>query len=180
MLGDSITEGYGLSVEQAYPFLVEQLLKKEGYHIRTINAGVSGATTANGLSRLHWVLKARPDYLFIALGANDGLRGLDLEVTKKNLREMIQKAKKEKVAVFLAGMKMPPNYGPEFTKKFAKMYKDLAKEESVPLFPFLLEDVAARKKLNLSDGIHPNEEGQKIIAKNVVRFLKKHISHAQY
>ena len=172
-LGDSLTEGYQLTKEDAYPYLIEQILHKEGLSdIKCINAGISGSTSASGPSRLKWYLKEKPEILVLALGANDGLRGLDLKETKKHLKEVITEAKKENIKILLAGMKMPPNYGVKFTKEFEKLFEDLAREEKVSFIPFLLESVAGKRELNLSDGIHPNPEGHKGLAQTVLKYLR--------
>ncbi len=172
-LGDSLTEGYQLTKEDAYPYLIEQILIKEGLKdIKCINAGISGSTSASGLSRLKWYLKEKPEILVLALGANDGLRGLDLKKTKLHLKDVIQAAKKENIKILLAGMKMPPNYGLKFTKEFEKLFDDLAREEKVSFIPFLLESVAGQRKLNLADGIHPNPDGHKALAQTVLKFLR--------
>lgn len=174
-LGDSITEGYNLPKEAAYPAVVGQTLANNGYkNIRIINAGVSGSTTASAPPRLRWHLRSKDkaDILFLALGANDGLRGLDTKAMKKNLVETIAIAKKEKMTVMLAGMKMPPNYGKDYADRFEKTFAEIATEENVTLIPFLLEGVGGEPKFNLPDGIHPNVEGAKIIAKTVYKFLE--------
>ncbi|MEH0862581.1 arylesterase [Halobacteriovorax sp. DPLXC-1] len=171
-LGDSLTAGYGIDPEKAYPNLVRDILKKEGIEITVMNASISGSTSASAVSRLKWSLRGKPDVMLLALGANDGLRGIKLHSTKDNLKKAIKLAKSKGVKVILAGMQIPPNYGPEYTKEFKKMFPDLKKEEGVTLLPFLLKDVAGQRKLNLDDGIHPNEEGHKIIAKTVAPFIK--------
>jgi len=166
-LGDSLTAGLGLPVDQAYPAVVAAELAKEGRPIRAVNAGVSGDTTAGGLRRADWVLSQRPAVLVLALGANDGLRGLPLEETEKNLRGIVAKARAAGVRVLLCGMLIPTSYGPEYQEEFGRLFPRVAKAEAVPLVPFLLEGVAGRKERNLEDGIHPNAEGQRILARNV-------------
>lgn len=173
-LGDSLTEGYGIDQNEAFPELVKKLakvrLKKD---IKAINAGVSGSTTASGLERLKWYLKKeKPNLMILALGANDGLRGFDLEKSKKSLSEIIDFAKANGVKVILAGMLMPPNYGKDYTTKFKKIYTDLAQEKKISLIPFLLEGVAGNKDLNLPDGIHPNQKGHERIAETVFDYIK--------
>ncbi|WP_412471886.1 arylesterase [Halobacteriovorax sp. RT-1-4] len=172
-LGDSLTAGYGIDPEKAYPNLVKDILKKEGIEIEVMNASVSGSTSASAVSRLKWSLRGKPDVMLLALGANDGLRGIKLVSTKENLKNAIKLAKSKGVKVILAGMQIPPNYGPEYTKEFQKMFPDLKKEEGVTLLPFLLKDVAGQRQYNIDDGIHPNEEGHKIIAKTVAPFIRK-------
>jgi acyl-CoA thioesterase I len=171
-LGDSLTEGYQLSREEAYPYLVEQHLKTKHPEIKVINGGVSGATTASGLKRLNWYLKSKPDYMVLALGANDGLRGTKLEESKKNLIQVIERAQKENIKVILAGMKMPTNYGESYRDNFEKMFNELAKKYDLPLIPFLLEGVGGVAKLNLPDGIHPNQAGHKVMAQTVLKVLE--------
>lgn len=171
-LGDSLTAGYGIDPEKAYPNLVKDILKKEDVEITVINASISGSTSASAISRLKWSLRGKPDVMLLALGANDGLRGIKLHSTKENLKNAIKLAKSKGVKVILAGMQIPPNYGPEYTKEFKQMFPDLKKEEGVTLLPFLLKDVAGQRKLNLDDGIHPNEEGHKVIAKTVAPYIK--------
>lgn len=173
-LGDSLTEGYGLAKSQAYPALVEKLFKTElNKDIKVINGGVSGSTTSDAVARLKWYLKQKPQIIFIALGANDGLRGLDLNQSQKNLETIINLALEAKAKVVLAKMLMPPNYGPDYTKAFSQMYENLKTKFNLPMMPFLLEGVAGKKEFNQSDGIHPNKKGHEIIAKNVFEFLKK-------
>lgn len=172
-IGDSLTEGYGISKENSYPELLKKLLlSKHGVKIEVVNGSVSGSTTASGLSRLKWFLRSKPEVLILALGANDGLRGIDLTSSKKNLAKIISLAKEKKMKVILAGMQMPPNYGADYTKKFRDMFTELKKEFDITLIPFLLEGVAAKKELNLSDGIHPNELGHKKMAENLLPYFR--------
>jgi len=172
-LGDSLTAGYGLPAAQAYPTLVEARLKEMGVAARVLNAGISGDTTAGGLGRLDWLLAQKPAVVVIALGGNDGLRGLPVEMSERNLREMIARCREAGARVLLAGMMMPPSYGPEYTEAFRAMYPELAKETGVTLMPFLLEGVAADPALNQADGIHPNARGQEIVAGNVAPYVAK-------
>jgi acyl-CoA thioesterase-1 len=173
-LGDSLTEGYGVAREAAWPDLLQTDLKGRGMvDITIVNAGISGSTSASGLSRLKWFLKSPelPEILILELGANDGLRGIDPKVTAKNLREVIQLAKSRGIQVLLAGMQMPTNYGPDYTKAFAALYPEIAKDQGVAFIPFFLEGVAGDRSLNQADGIHPNEAGYKVIAKTVAKHL---------
>ena len=171
-LGDSLTEGYGLTPEQAWPELLEQSLHRRGWPgANVINAGVSGSTSASAVSRLEWQLRTKPDILVLALGANDGLRGVSPAETKKNLAAAIDRAQAIGVTVLLAGMKMPPNYGRDFTASYEELFSSLASEKKVPLIPFLLEGVAADPALNLSDGIHPNAKGHVVLAALVERHV---------
>lgn len=174
MLGDSLTEGTGVAPEVAYPRVVEQQLRQAGYAVKVVNAGIGGSTTASAPARLRWHLKAkpRPQILLLALGANDGMRGMPVSTSKKHLAATIALAQKHQLKVVLAGMQIPPNYGAAYTRDFAAMYPALAKTYQVPLIPFLLKDVAAQPKLNIGDGIHPNPAGHKILARNVLPYLK--------
>ena len=166
-LGDSLTAGYGVERDEAYPTIVAQMLKDDGLDVDAVNAGVSGDTTAGGLRRLDWVLKQKPDILVVGLGGNDGLRGLDLRESEENLRQIIAKSRAAGAKVLLLGMMIPPNYGPDYTRQFQAIYPTLAKELNVPLVPFLLKDVGGEAKYNQRDGIHPTPDGHKIVAKNV-------------
>ena len=172
VIGDSISEGYGVAKEKSYPSLFEKKIKEAHKNWQIVNASISGSTSASAPSRVRWQLKGKPDLILLALGANDGLRGLPVADMKKNLREAIEIAKHEHIKVILAGMMMPPNYGPSFTTDFKKSFSDLAKEEKIKLIPFLLNKVAGISSLNQSDGIHPNEKGHEIIAETVFNFLK--------
>ena len=175
-LGDSLTEGLGVTKEDAFPKLVETMIQTElKKDVTVINGGVSGSTTSDGLDRLKWYLKKKPSIVFLALGANDGLRGLDLKQSQKNLEEIIKYAQESNAKVLLAGMLIPPNYGPEYSENFRKMYEQLKDKYKLKSMPFLLEGVAGNKELNQRDGIHPNEQGHKIIAKNVFEFMKEEI-----
>ncbi|MGM0533881.1 MAG: arylesterase [Campylobacterota bacterium] len=172
-LGDSLTEGLGVSKEQAYPHLVKDLIEsKLDKKITVINGGVSGSTTSDGLARLQWYLKKQPSLVFVALGANDGLRGLDLDKSQKNLEKIIRQAQKSGAKVLLAGMLIPPNYGPEYTQRFKKMYTNIQEKYNLKSMPFLLEDIAGKKEYNQKDGIHPNAKGHTVIAKKVFEFIK--------
>lgn len=174
LLGDSLTEGYGVAEDATYAANMERALEAMGRTDVTLrNAGIGGSTSASGLARLRWHLREKPppSVLVLALGANDGLRGGDTEELKKNLRAVIRLAKENRMRVLLAGMKVPPNYGRDYAARFGAVYTDLAREEKVPLIPFLLEGVAADPALNLPDGIHPNEKGYRIVARTVLRHL---------
>lgn len=172
--GDSITAGYGLSMEEAYPSHVEKALKDKGLEVKVVNAGLSGETSAGGLSRIDWVLRQQVDVFVLELGANDGLRGLPLSQTRSNLQSIIDKVKVKNpnVKIVLAGMMVPPNMGKEYTSEFRNIYPDLAKKNKATLIPFLLDGVAGDDKLNIADGIHPNVEGHKIVAGNVVKIIE--------
>ena len=171
-LGDSLTEGYGVAPEQSYPSLLERRLRQSGHAAaRVVNAGIAGSTTASAVSRLRWQLKAKPEVVILALGGNDGLRGLQIEETRKNLGEAIALARSRDVRVVLAGMKLPPNYGLDYTRRFEALFPALAEKHHVALIPFLLEGVAAKPELNLPDGIHPNAAGYEIVVENVLDTL---------
>ncbi|QDK36428.1 arylesterase [Bdellovibrio sp. NC01] len=173
VLGDSLSEGYGVAKEAAYPAVLEKKLHEAGKKEWTvINAGVSGSTTASAISRMKWIFKSKPDVVLLALGANDGLRGLKVEESEKHLGEAIEYAQSQKVRVILGGLYMPPNYGKDYSDKFKKMYESLAKKYKVTFIPFILDKVAGNPKYNLADGIHPNEEGHKIVAENIFAVLK--------
>ncbi len=171
-LGDSLTAGLGLPVDQAYPAVVAAELARKGRLVRVVNAGVSGDTTAGGLRRAEWVLTQRPDVVVLALGANDGLRGLPLAETEKNLRGIVAKAREAGAKVLLCGMLVPTSYGPDYQRGFGALFPRVAKEAGIPLVPFLLEGVAGRPERNLEDGIHPNADGQRLLAANVLPLLE--------
>ena len=172
-LGDSLTEGYGMNPDFAFPNLIQEKLKKsEHKDAVVINGGVSGSTTASGLKRLQWYAKRKPTHMVLALGANDGLRGLKIEKSKQYLESIIEAAQKQGMKVILVGMKMPTNYGGAYRKSFEEMYATLAKKYKLTFIPFLLEGVGGDPKLNLPDGIHPNPEGHKILAETVWKTLK--------
>lgn len=177
-LGDSLTAGLGLSADQAYPALVAKALLAEGREIRAVNAGVSGDTSAGGLRRLGWLLSQKPAVVVLALGANDGLRGLPVKELEENLRRIVTRARAEGATVLLCGMLVPTNYGPDYGRDFAAVFPRLARELSVAFVPFLLSDVAGRKDLNQTDGVHPNPAGQEIVAKTVLQALRPLLSKA--
>jgi acyl-CoA thioesterase I len=171
-LGDSLTAGLGLPSAQAYPALLQQKLDANGYAYEVVNAGVSGDTSAGGLRRLDWSLEGDVRVLIVALGANDGLRGLRPAEMKSNLEQIITRAKERRVSVILAGMEAPPNYGPEYTAAFRDVYSDVAREHDLPFLPFLLANVAGDTSLNQADGIHPNAQGASIVADALWRLLQ--------
>lgn len=178
-LGDSLTAGYGLDENQAFPALVAEALAAEATSVRVVNAGVSGDTTAGGLARLDWILKQAPDVLVVGLGGNDGLRGLDVEMTEANLGQIIERAKRAGAVVVLLGLRMPPNYGPDYTEQFAAIYPKLAETHEAILVPFLLEGVGGEPRLNLADGIHPNSEGQAILARTVLPYVREALDSSE-
>ena len=171
-LGDSLTEGFGVKKEEAYPHLLEEKLLLKGYDVKVINAGISGSTSASSFSRLKWYIRTNPDIIILALGGNDGLRGLNVNSMKKNLTKTIELAKSEKILILLAGMQIPQNYGKEYTDSFREAFHELANKHKIPIIPFLLKDVGGVPTLNQSDGIHPNTEGHKIMALTVFEYLE--------
>ncbi len=172
--GDSLTAGYGLSTEEAFPALIEKQLIKKGKKVKVVNAGLSGETSAGGLSRLDWILKQPVEVFVLELGANDGLRGLPLDQTRSNLQAIIDKVKKKypQTKIVLAGMMVPPNMGKEYTTDFQKIFPELAKKNNATLIPFILNGVAGDEKLNQADGIHPTAEGHKIVAGNILKVIE--------
>jgi acyl-CoA thioesterase-1 len=173
-LGDSITAGYGLDPEQAFPALIQEKIDAKSWKFKVVNAGQSGDTSAGGLNRLDWLLKNRVDILILELGANDGLRGLPAETTRKNLQAIIDRTKDKypEAKVIVAGMKVPPNMGGDYGRKFEAVFVDLAKKNKAVLIPFVLEGVGGSRELNLADGIHPTAKGHEIVAANVWKVLE--------
>lgn len=171
--GNSLTAGYGLEPDQAFPALIQQRLDSLGMPYKVVNAGLSGETTAGGKSRVDWILKQPVDVFVLELGANDGLRGISTEETYANLKTIIEKVrtKNPEVEIVLAGMQLPPSMGQTYAADFREVYTRIAAEENVALIPFLLEGVGGDPELNQTDGIHPTVEGQKIVADNVWEIL---------
>ncbi len=172
-LGDSLTEGYNLDRESSYPAMLEKKLRENGYNYRVVNAGVSGETSAGTLARVPWIMSLKPDMVVLETGANDGMRGLDPELTKENIRKIILRFKGENVHVVLAGMKMFESLGREYSDNFDSIYPELAESENVDFIPFFLEGVAGEPELNQSDGIHPNEKGNGIVADLVYPYVAR-------
>jgi acyl-CoA thioesterase I len=170
--GDSLTAGLGVSAEESYPAQLQRRLDGAGLRYRVVNAGVSGDTTAGGLRRVTWVLNSKPRIVILELGANDGLRGLSLRETRGNLERIIRQIQAASVTVVLAGMKLPPNYGPEYTAGFETIYRSLAETYRLTLIPFFLDGVAGSTSLNQADGIHPTGEGYRIIANKIFETVK--------
>ncbi|SHN17012.1 acyl-CoA thioesterase-1 [Cyclobacterium lianum] len=172
--GNSLTAGYGIEEDEAFPALIQTRLDSLDLDYRVINGGLSGETTASGLSRLDWFLEEKPEIFVLELGGNDGLRGIPLEETEKNLREIIRSVKNKypETKILLAGMQIPPNMGQSYTDQFQGMYAKIAEEEGVTLIPFLLEGVAGDPDLNLPDGIHPTAEGHQLVAATVWEYLE--------
>ncbi len=171
-LGDSLTAGLGLALDEAYPAVLQERLDERGYQFEVVNAGVSGDTTAGGLRRLDWVLEGDVRILILALGGNDGLRGLPVAEMKRNLATMIERAQSRGIAVLLTNMEAPPNLGASYTAEFRQVFRELEKEYDVASLPFLLQDVAGERALNQPDGIHPNSKGARVLANNVWTILE--------
>jgi acyl-CoA thioesterase-1 len=174
-LGDSLTAGYGLQAGEDFASKLQEALIKNGLLVKIDNAGVSGDTTAGGLSRVDWAIEGepKPDLVLIALGGNDMLRGIDPAVTKSNLAKILDKLKEKNIPAFLIGMRSPVNMGPFFQTKFDRIYKELAKEYDVPLYPFFLDGVAMKADLNLPDGMHPNAKGIDIVVGKITPAVEK-------
>lgn len=172
-IGDSLTQGYGVRADEAFPDKVGEILRKGGHKVKVINGGISGSVAAEADRRVRWYLKARPKILVLALGANDGMKGTPPAVIENNLRKAIDLAKKNQIKVVLAGMKMLSNLGPKYVREFEAVYPRLAKSEGIELMPFLLKDVALSKALNQTDMRHPNPQGHAIIAGHVATILEK-------
>jgi acyl-CoA thioesterase I len=167
VLGDSLTAGLGLALRESYPSLLQERLNSEGLNFEVVNAGVSGDTSSGGLSRLDWALEGDVRILIVALGGNDGLRGLPADQLQQNLGRIIERAQARHIEVILGGMEAPPNYGRDYIVSFHKVYPALAQTYGVTLVPFLLQGVAGTEKLNQPDGIHPTATGARIVADNV-------------
>ena len=178
VLGDSLTAGLGLPIEEAYPSLLQQWIDEQGFRYEVVNAGVSGDTSAGGLSRLDWALDGDVKFLVVALGGNDALRALPVEELRRNLSTIIERAQAKHIQVVLAGMEAPRNFGRDYDVGFHEVYPEVARKYNVPLVPFLLQDVAGVDRLNQRDGIHPTAEGAQIVAKNVWTVLKPLLTNA--
>ncbi len=179
LFGDSLTAGYGLTQDEGFAPVLKTALKRDGYDVNIINAGVSGDTTAAGLARLEWSLAEEVDAVVVELGGNDALRGIDPAETARNLKSIIEILKARKLPVLLAGMRAPPNLGPDYEKTYNALFARLAQEEDVLFYPFFLEGVAADPNLNQSDGIHPNTRGVVIIVDNILASVKKLLEQAR-
>lgn len=175
--GDSLTAGYGLTMQEAFPNLIQNRIDSLGLPYQVVNAGLSGETTAGGLNRIDWILRTKPAVLILELGGNDGLRGLSPEQTRKNLGSIIDKVRSKypDTVILLAGMQIFPNMGPQYIEQFKRAFPDVAEAKDVELIPFLLEGVGGEEELNQSDGIHPNEAGHKIVAETVWKHLEPHL-----
>ncbi|MGE3275799.1 MAG: arylesterase [Vicinamibacterales bacterium] len=175
-LGDSLTAGLGLPVSESYPSLIQGRLDAAGYEYEVVNAGVSGDTSAGGLRRLDWVLEGPVEVLVVALGGNDGLRGLSPDDLRANLTTIIERARARDIRVVLAGMEAPPNFGADYTARFREVYRDLAREYDLIFVPFLLQGVAGDAALNQGDGIHPNTRGAEVVADTIWQALEPALS----
>jgi acyl-CoA thioesterase I len=176
-LGDSLTEGYGVAQEAAFPQIIQKKFSDDKSDWKIVASGSSGSTSASTLGRIKWVAKDKPDVVFVLMGSNDGLRGLKVEQTEKNLSDAIKWAIENKIKIILGQLHVPPNYGKDYDKNFTAIFPKLAKQYKIPLAPFLLNDVAGNPKLNQADGIHPNEKGHAIIAENIYKYLKKELKN---
>lgn len=172
--GDSLTAGYQLDPEEAFPARIQEVVDSLGLNYTVVNAGLSGETTTGGLNRINWILNQKADVFVLELGANDGLRGIPLSETRQNLQAMIDtvRSKNPSTEIVLAGMQIPPNLGQEYTTEFREIFTELAEDNEIALIPFLLEGVAGNPELNLADGIHPTPEGHELVAQNVWQVLE--------
>ncbi len=173
-LGNSLTAGYGLDPSQAFPALIQKKIDSMGLLYKVVNAGVSGETSSGGLGRISWILRQPIDIFVLELGANDGLRGIPVAETRKNLQAMIDSVASRYPAakIMLAGMQIPPNMGATYASQFRELFPDLAKHNKITLIPFLLEGVGGEARFNQQDGVHPTAEGQAILAENVWKYLQ--------
>ena len=178
-MGDSLTAGYGLDEDQAYPALLEKQLHEAGLSYTVINAGISGETSSGALSRLDWMLTLDPDIVILETGANDGLRGVDPALTRRNIEAIVAALQSRGITVVLAGMKMVRNLGLDFTRAFSAIYPEIARQSDLILMPFFLEGVAGRPGLNQADGIHPTPEGYRIIVTNLYPYVLDAIKRHQ-
>jgi acyl-CoA thioesterase-1 len=170
--GDSLTAGSGLAAGSGYPEKLQKALDERGYNYRVVNAGVGGDTTGGGVARLQSALRMKPEIVILELGGNDGLRGVPIEVMRSNLDELVAEFKNAGAQVLLAGMTLPRNFGPDYISAFEKVYPEIASKHGVTLMPFFLEGVGGDPRLNLEDLIHPNEEGYRIVAANVLKYVE--------
>ena len=171
VLGDSLTAGYGLPLEESFPARLEAALRAEGFDVEVVNGGVSGDTTAGGLARLDWLLADRPDLVIVELGGNDALRGLDPDETRRNLDAILVRLGRDAIPALLAGMQAPRNLGKAYVARFDRIYPELAARHDVALYPFFLEGVATDPALNQDDGIHPNARGVMVIVEKILPYV---------
>jgi acyl-CoA thioesterase-1 len=179
VLGDSLTAGYGLPPGEDFPAVLQEELREDGIDVVVENAGVSGDTTSGGLARLDWALGNDPEFVIVELGANDALRGIDPEITRRNLDTILARLKERGITVLLTGMRAPPNMGKEYTSAFDGLYAPLARKHDVLFYPFFLDGVAAEPTLNQPDGIHPNAEGVRVIVEKISPVVKKLLNGKQ-
>lgn len=175
IVGDSLSDGYGVARERTYPALLQAKITKVGKKWTVVNQSISGSTTASGPSRVQWALKSHPTLILIALGGNDGLRGLPPTMVDENLTKAVKIGQAAKVKVLLAGIKIPPNYGADYIRKFEAVFPNVAKRTGVPLIPFLLANVGGQRGLNQEDGLHPNPKGHVIIAETIFAALEQQL-----
>jgi acyl-CoA thioesterase I len=171
--GDSLTSGYGLPPNEAFPARLAAALEQQGVNVKITNGGVAGETTTDGLARLDWALAEKPDFVILALGANDALRAIDPKIVRANLDKMIDKIKAAGAKMLLLGMLAPPNWGPEYQHAFDAIYPEVAKAHNVPLYPFFLEGVAMVADLNQPDGMHPNQRGVALMVEHIAPLVAK-------
>lgn len=177
--GDSLSAGYQLAQGQGFSDQLQKALDESGAKTKIVNAAVSGDTTSTGLARLDWSIPDDTDLVILELGANDALQGLPLDRTKANLEAMIKRLQERNIAILLAGMRAPPNMGPDYVGEFDAIYPKLAKSFNIPLYPFFLEGIAANPALNLKDGIHPNEQGIAVLVKNIAPYVLSIVKQLQ-
>jgi acyl-CoA thioesterase I len=178
-MGDSLTEGLGVDMDQTYPAQLERKLRANGYAVTVVNAGVSGETTSGALGRVDWVLRQKPAIVILATGGNDGLRGIDPALTGKNIDQLVAAIQSSGAVVVLPGMEMVQNMGEEYTSKFRALYPEIAARRNAILMPFFLQDVAGNSRLNQADFIHPTAEGYTIIVDNLYPYVVKAIEQVQ-
>lgn len=178
-MGDSLTEGLGVSDEKTYPARLQKALRDKGYDYRVVNAGISGETSSGARSRMGWVLRMKPDIVILETGSNDGLRGLDPELIRRNIRDIIDAFSAEGIVVVLAGMKTFPNLGPAYSRMFADVYSEVGGDNDVILIPFFLEGVAGVPKMNQPDGIHPTADGYARVVEYILPYVIEAIARHQ-
>jgi acyl-CoA thioesterase-1 len=177
--GDSLLAGFGLRANESFPSQLENALKKRGHEVEVVNAGVSGDTTTGGLSRLDWSISDGTQAVILVLGANDMLRGMEPEIARKNLDEMIKRLKARKIEVLIGGMRAAPNLGADYAAKFDSIYAALAKEHDILIYPFFLDGVAGERDLNMSDGIHPTPKGVSLIVERIMPIVESLIERVK-
>ena len=177
--GDSLTEGFGVNEDENYPSKLESKLRGDGYHVRVINGGISGETTSAALARLEWMLNTEPDIVIVEIGGNDALRGVDLDLTQKNLDKIVGRFAESGSVVVVAGLQIIQNLGAEYTTEFAAMYPDVAEKHHAILIPFVLEGVAADPELNQPDFIHPNAKGYAVMVDHIYEYILQAIEQAE-